>query len=53
MVEKIFLPENPLLRTTRGINDNLSAYLEECLTVGYPLGPLEQEAKKMETEILG
>ncbi len=31
----------------------LSAYLDECLTVGYPNGPLEQEAKQMEEKILG
>lgn len=26
----------------------LSAYLDECLTAGYPHGPLEQEARLME-----
>ena len=30
----------------------LSVYLDECLTVGYPNGPLEQEAKQMEERIL-
>jgi|APGre2960657468_1045069.scaffolds.fasta_scaffold09798_2 hypothetical protein len=36
-----------------GIKQFLAAYLEECLVVGYPWGALEQEAKKMEKEILG
>ena len=36
-----------------GFNEFLSVYLEECLRVGYPNGPLEQEAKRMEKEILG
>jgi hypothetical protein len=36
-----------------GFHPFLSAYLDECLTVGYPFGPLEQEAKRWEMEILG
>ena len=36
-----------------GFKGFLSAYLDECLTVGYPNGPLEQEAKRWEAEILG
>ena len=36
-----------------GFNGFLSSYLDECLTVGYPNGPLEQEAKEMEGRILG
>lgn len=36
-----------------GFKPFLSAYLDECLTVGYPNGPLEQEAKRWEAEILG
>ena len=36
-----------------GFKEFLSAYLDECLTVGYPNGPLEQEAKRWEVEILG
>lgn len=31
-----------------GIQSFLKQYLEECITVGYPLGELEQEARKME-----
>jgi hypothetical protein len=34
-----------------GINEFLSAYLEECITIGYPNGPLEQEAKRIENEM--
>jgi hypothetical protein len=34
-----------------GINAFLNAYLEECLTIGYPNGPLEQEAKRVENEM--
>lgn len=36
-----------------GFKEFLSAYLDECLTVGYPNGPLEQEAKQWEAKILG
>ena len=36
-----------------GFKGFLSAYLEECLTVGYPNGPLEQEAKRWGAKILG
>jgi hypothetical protein len=34
-----------------GFHPFLSAYLGECLTVGYPNGPLEQEAKEWERKI--
>jgi hypothetical protein len=34
-----------------GFHPFLSAYLDECLTVGYPSGPLEQEAKEWERKI--
>ena len=36
-----------------GIHAFLRQYLQECLTVGYPAAPLEQEAKRIETEICG
>lgn len=36
-----------------GFREFLNVYREECLTVGYPHGALELEAKKMEREILG
>ncbi len=36
-----------------GFKPFLSAYLEECLNIGYPNGPLEQEAKEWEGKILG
>ena len=36
-----------------GFKPFLSAYLEECLSIGYPHGPLEQEAKQWEGKILG
>jgi hypothetical protein len=29
----------------------LEQYLQECLTLGYPFGPLEREAKKIEEQI--
>jgi hypothetical protein len=35
-----------------GIEPFLRAYLDECLNVGYPNGPLEQEARAMEQRIL-
>ena len=31
-----------------GFNQFLSTYLDECFSVGYPNGALEQEAKRME-----
>lgn len=34
-----------------GFHGFLSAYLDECLTVGYPAGPLEQEARRIEREM--
>jgi hypothetical protein len=34
-----------------GFHPFLTAYLDECLTVGYPNGPLEQEAKEWERKI--
>jgi hypothetical protein len=34
-----------------GFDEFLAAYLEECLTNGYPDGPLEQEARRIENEI--
>ena len=34
-----------------GIQFFLELYLNECLTLGYPNGPLEQEARKNEKEI--
>ncbi|MEM7372152.1 MAG: hypothetical protein AAF587_26275 [Bacteroidota bacterium] len=34
-----------------GIEEFLRAYLHECLTTGYPYGPLEQEAVAMEQKI--
>lgn len=36
-----------------GIKPFLIQYLGECLKVGYPLGFLEQEAKRIETEVCG
>ena len=36
-----------------GIKPFLRAYLEECLSLGYPNGPLEQKAKEWEGKILG
>ena len=34
-----------------GIQPFMEQYLKECLTYGYPFGPLEQEAKQIEKEI--
>jgi hypothetical protein len=34
-----------------GFHPFLTAYLDECLTVGYPNGPLEQEAKEWERKL--
>jgi hypothetical protein len=34
-----------------GFHPFLNAYLDECLTVGYPNGPLEQEAKEWERKL--
>jgi hypothetical protein len=36
-----------------GFKPFLEVYLQECLTVGYPFGALEREAKGMEKEICG
>ncbi|EEF57082.1 hypothetical protein [Pedosphaera parvula] len=36
-----------------GIRPFLEQYLQECLTVGYPFGDLEQEAKRVEQELCG
>jgi hypothetical protein len=36
-----------------GIRPFLKVYLHECLVSGYPLGSLEQEARRMENEICG
>ena len=36
-----------------GFNGFLSVYLDECLTIGYPNGPLEVEAKENEARLLG
>ncbi len=36
-----------------GFEPFLRQYLEECLTLGYPAAPLEQEAKRIEQEICG
>jgi hypothetical protein len=36
-----------------GTKPFLEQYLHECLTVGYPYGDLEQEAKKIEQELCG
>jgi hypothetical protein len=34
-----------------GFRSFLEKYLHECITPGYPFGPLEQDAKRMEQEI--
>lgn len=34
-----------------GFEPFIEQYLHECITVGYPFGPLEQEAKRIENEI--
>lgn len=36
-----------------GFNAFLAQYLEECLTIGYPFGPLENEAKSLTQTICG
>jgi hypothetical protein len=36
-----------------GVRPFLERYLRECLTMGYPMGALEQEAIRVETEICG
>jgi hypothetical protein len=36
-----------------GFGPFLRQYLQECVTVGYPATPLEQEAKSIEREICG
>jgi len=35
-----------------GVRRFLGAYLQECLNPGYPLGPLEQEAKQAESALI-
>ena len=34
-----------------GFHPFLELYLQECITPGYPFGPLEQEARKVDQEI--
>ena len=34
-----------------GVEPFLRRYLQECLSIGYPAAPLEQEAKKIEREM--
>lgn len=34
-----------------GFEPFLEQYLRECITLGYPFGPLEQEAKRIESKI--
>lgn len=36
-----------------GFEPFLQQYLHECLTIGYPFGPLEQEAQRIEHELCG
>ena len=36
-----------------GIREFLEKYLSECVTAGYPGAPMEQEARKIESEICG
>ena len=36
-----------------GFEGFLRQYLGECLTIGYPEAPLEQEARRIEREICG
>ena len=36
-----------------GFEPFLRQYLMQCLTIGYPTAPLEQEAKRIESEICG
>jgi hypothetical protein len=36
-----------------GFKPFLQQYLHECLTVGYPAAPMEQEAKRIEREVCG
>jgi len=34
-----------------GFRPFLEQYLHECITIGYPAAPLEQEAKRVENEL--
>ena len=36
----------------KGIPQFLKLYLHECITIGYPNGPLEMEARRMEKEFM-
>jgi hypothetical protein len=36
-----------------GLREFLEKYLSECVTVGYPGAPMEQEARRIEAEICG
>ena len=36
-----------------GFRPFLEQYLHECITIGYPAAPLEQEAKRVEKELCG
>src|SRR6266404_9427362 len=36
-----------------GFRPFLEQYLHECITIGYPAAPLEQEAKRVENELCG
>ena len=36
-----------------GFKPFLQQYLRECITIGYPAAPMEQEAKRIEREICG
>jgi len=36
-----------------GFGPFLRQYLHECITIGYPAAPLEQEAKRIERELYG
>jgi len=36
-----------------GVRPFLERYLRECLTIGYPMGALEQEAIRIAEEICG
>jgi hypothetical protein len=35
-----------------GFGPFLESYLHECITVGYPLGPMEQEARRVESTLV-
>ena len=36
-----------------GFRPFLDQYLHECITIGYPGAPLEQEAKRVEKDLCG